>query len=651
MTEYRYLHLVRASCPLPPGSHVVGYCRDSGNEDQERSIDQQRGTIEEFCKHYGLVLEQVYVDEAKQGSSSEKRDNLREMLLMLHNRFRQIHDRHKRSTKKKAQPFGVIFWKSNRLGRDSIETRFIKTDLRLRAVTLIDLMNSGTGEESTDVLLEAFQEWEDESFLDDLGENTSRGLYEIVTTRDSDPDFRALNPDWPTNDGRYLGILPGTPPKGFRGEPVKVSIKQRKHRAGEMQLHVVQRLVPDHENNVYARCKLAWQMRHEGHSIGQIHKATQIFKGVNSYSSFFRNKIYIGVLEYGDKCYENFVEPMISREWFDAEQKNVAARSEKAKGNRVEPHLEPRRVGSRFLLSGLLFCGTKPSEEHAMVGDTVPANEKRSQWDFFICTTMKNSRKQACDCKRIGAEALNYAVIDKIMTDILTRENLRPIADELARAMTETNRDVTDRMTGLQGRLSEVQSAISKLMDVIETVGISPNVQKRLADREAEERDLNAQIADLQTLVIRARDIPRITNKKLDEFIASMRETLLGNDVERARMALQRFVAKIVVHDKTGTIYYSFPFHDISRLPTLPLSGFRTRPCSTPSDASTIFIDWIYFGETPPDAPISGETPRKNERNEEIRKRYAEGESIPELAKACGLSNARVHQILHGRRR
>lgn len=36
------------------------------------------------------------------------------------------------------------------------------------------------------------------------------------------------------------------------------------------------------------------------------------------------------------------------------------------------------------------------------------------------------------------------------------------------------------------------------------------------------------------------------------------------------------------------------------------------------------------------------------QRNEHIRRRYANGdESIPDLAKVFGLSNARIHQILH----
>jgi len=588
MTEYRYLHLVRTTCTLPPGTHVVGYCRDSGHEEQDRSIDQQKGTITEFCQHYGLILERLYVDEEREGSNTEKRDDLQAMLFMIRNRFKQVNDRHKRSAKAKTQPFAVVFWKSNRLGRDSIETKFIKADLRLRGITLVDLMSSGTGDHATDALIEAFQEWEDENFLEDLAENTSRGLYEIVTLRDTDPDFRALNPDWPTRDGRYLGILPGTPPKGFKGEPLKVGYKKRKHRQGEHELHVVQRLVPDHENNLWERCKLAWQMRFEGRSLGEIHKTLQLFKTIGSYTTFFKNKIYMGVLEYGNKTYENFVEPMIPREWWEAEQKNIAERSERMKGFRAAPHLEPRRVASRHLLSGLVFCGAIEGEEHAMLADTIPANEHRSQWDFYICSLMKNSRGERCKTKRISAEALNHAVIEKIMTDILTHENLRPIADELVQAMTEMNRDVSERLVAIQGRLSEVQAALNKLMDVIETVGLSPNVQKRLAEREAEERELLTQMAEQEALIVRARDVPKITNKKLDEFIASIRETLMNDDVEVARAALQRFVAKIVVHEKTGTIYYSFPFQDISSDGTVPLSGVRGAigfyPC--PSAAS-----------------------------------------------------------------
>ncbi|KAB2903687.1 MAG: hypothetical protein F9K27_12110 [Anaerolineae bacterium] len=44
-------------------------------------------------------------------------------------------------------------------------------------------------------------------------------------------------------------------------------------------------------------------------------------------------------------------------------------------------------------------------------------------------------------------------------------------------------------------------------------------------------------------------------------------------------------------------------------------------------------------------------TPKKTRRNQELRQQYANGESIPDLAKVFGISEQRVHQILRGRRK
>jgi hypothetical protein len=39
--DNRYLHLARQDCPLPPGTHVVAYCRDSGGDRPDRRVAQQ----------------------------------------------------------------------------------------------------------------------------------------------------------------------------------------------------------------------------------------------------------------------------------------------------------------------------------------------------------------------------------------------------------------------------------------------------------------------------------------------------------------------------------------------------------------------------------------------------------------------------------
>jgi Mor family transcriptional regulator len=59
----------------------------------------------------------------------------------------------------------------------------------------------------------------------------------------------------------------------------------------------------------------------------------------------------------------------------------------------------------------------------------------------------------------------------------------------------------------------------------------------------------------------------------------------------------------------------------------------------------------LYFGQPLSAFLISGETPKQTERNEEIRARYAAGESAADLAKEYRISVQRIHQILKGARK
>lgn len=583
MTDNRYLHLIRQDCPLPPGTHIVAYCRDSGGEEQDRSVGQQVEAVHEYCAHHSLILERVYREDGQTASNTEKRDQLNQLLADIRGRFKLIRDRYKREKQIKEKPFGFICWKSNRLCRDHIESTHIKADIRMRGITIISLMSTGsTGDAGVDALIESFQEYQDEKLLDEISDNSRRGLADLVGLRDTDPEFRQLNPAWSTNDGRYLSIMPGPLPTGFKAERVQIGTYKRKRRGGiANEARIVQRMVPDHDNNLWERCNLAWKMRAEGATYKAIHEATRLYKNVNGYSHFFENRIYTGVLEYGGNTYHNFVEPMVSQEWFDEEQRRKAERAEKLKKQQSNPMHEPRRVASRHLLSGLVFCGAVEGQEHPMNADTVPEREgKRTRWDFYICSHKKNSRGTTCDAPRVGAAALDEAVIESLMTHVLNKENLRPIADSMAQSLMERNADVADRITAVQGQLDEVRKNVNQLLDALEKMGFSSSIQSRLQVREAEERKLLAQLANLEDLMVKPKHIPQITEKELEGWIEHIRAQLSGDDVELARRAIRHFVAKIVVHEKEGTLYYTFPLSDLSRLQILTPTGLE--PVSSP---------------------------------------------------------------------
>jgi DNA invertase Pin-like site-specific DNA recombinase len=582
MTDNRYLHLIRQDCPLEPGTHVVAYCRDSGGEEQDRSVAQQIETIREYCAHHGLVLERIYSDESRPGSSTEKRDRLQDMLSDFSRRFKQIRSMEKRRLHMQKHPFGVIVWKSNRLGRDSIETTYIKADMRIRGITIVSLISSiETGDAQIDALFEVVQQYQDEKLLEEISDNSRRGLAELVSLRDNDPTFRLHNPDWPTDDGRYLGIMPGLLPTGFQAERILIGVRDRKGRKQGGEKHYVQRMIPNHEDNLWERCYLAWKMRIEGAGIKRILEATRLFNSVSGYDHFFENRIYTGDLEYGGKLYENFVEPLIPHEWFEEEQKRRAERSAKLQRRKADPMLEPRRVASRHLLTGLVYCGAVEGEEHPMNADTVPEREgKRSRWDFYICTHKKNSREQRCQAPRVGAAALDQAVIENLMTHVLTLDNLRPIADALATSLSERNEDVSERIVAVQGRLDEVQKSIRQLVDAVEKIGFSTSLQARLQEREQEERELIAELVNLEDLIVKQKDIPDVSDQQLHEWIESIRVAITGENIELARQAIRQFVAKIVVHEKAGTLFYTFPLSDLSRNSTVAPTGLE--PVSPP---------------------------------------------------------------------
>jgi len=77
---------------------------------------------------------------------------------------------------------------------------------------------------------------------------------------------------------------------------------------------------------------------------------TQLYKDINSYTTFFANRLYIGIMEFGELIDEHYCEPIITAElWEQVQQvqREVA---------RATTENSPRRIGSNFILSGLVFC-------------------------------------------------------------------------------------------------------------------------------------------------------------------------------------------------------------------------------------------------------------------------------------------------------
>jgi hypothetical protein len=83
----------------------------------------------------------------------------------------------------------------------------------------------------------------------------------------------------------------------------------------------------------------------------------------------------------------------------------------------------------------------------------------------------------------------------------------------------------------------------------------------------------------------------------------------------------------------------------------MPHRGLRTGALQHLIDAMGYGMVLMNIGQKLSMVPLTDHTPTKCQRNEEIRERHAQGESLSRLADVFGLSPQRVLQIVQGQRR
>ena len=290
---------------LPPGTKVFAYIRDSGGVDQELSVERQIKEITRWAAEYNLVITQFFSDEARSGRTMRKREQLAFMLERLRNG---------------AEERGVVVWSYDRFARNASHSQLYRAEIRSLGYvfhSLTDYIPEG----SEAIIFEAFKDYVAEQFSVRLSINVKSGLRAVLEK------YKAM---------------PGFPPRGFMREPIEIGA----HRNGKPR--IVHKWIPDPD--LVPTIRLAFEMRARGATIKQVMDATRLFPTINSYTTFFPNRLYMGILEYGDMIIDDYCEPIVTPELWNKVQQVGTTRAHIGKEN------NPRRIASLFLLSGLIFC-------------------------------------------------------------------------------------------------------------------------------------------------------------------------------------------------------------------------------------------------------------------------------------------------------
>ena len=128
-------------------------------------------------------------------------------------------------------------------------------------------------------------------------------------------------------------------------------------------------------------------------------------------------EIYTGTLVWGRNSIrglppirvENAYPAIVDRETFDHIQSLMKERAPLS--------LHPKRVASRYLLSGLARCGYCGK---ALVGQEA----KSGKFTYYICGTLLKKGAEACPTRYLNSQKFENLIITKIKEHILTTENL-----------------------------------------------------------------------------------------------------------------------------------------------------------------------------------------------------------------------------------
>lgn len=495
-----------------PGSKVWIAARHSpGNE---QTIDAQLNGLIEYCEQNSLVIIDRFIDAGVSGNSRE-RDGFNRLLKII-------------LESKRPLVAGVIFWESARMARDWEMAQFLRWAMKYHDYKL-EYVIEDTVEGLPGAILEMARDYENEKYLEKIRINSQNGLRTFVTLQ------------W--GDGTYCNCWAGQPPWGFRGIqkeiPMEIKITGKKR--------VRQCIEPDYEKWELGR--RLFELRLQGYTYQEIEQKTGWLKlrgtpsgGYNldvmarSYWVFFSNPIYYGTLKYKDLTIENWIEPMVSREVWEAAN-HVAINDHRGNWKR-----SPRAgKGSQYTLAGLCECGLCSAPFYT---------RRTKEWRYYHCATKQRYGWNKCESRLIGAVDLEMRVIDHAYSHYLTGDFINLTIEKINCLVGDAN-SLDDQIRQIQTNIDNLTGQIKSLVDLARLTGDIAEIATQVRGLE-QQRALNEW--QLKELLTKPTGKIVIRPEKIELRLRSLKEDL--TTPSEAKAVLNQIINKVILWPQQAKICY-----------------------------------------------------------------------------------------------
>ena len=228
--------------------------------------------------------------------------------------------------------------------------------------------------------------------------------------------------------------------------------------------------------------------------------------------------------------------------------------------SRAPKRTHPRRVGSTYLLSGLVKCHKC---KRALSGQ----DAKSGQFSYYVCQSLIKQGSGACDSPRLNARRFEELVVEKIRSNILTEGSITELVKVVDEEMDGVAAEQRKRLETIDAELEDVKRKLGRVWHFIENSDIE---MADASDRIREHRERQERLEDAAS---EARAILAERREVLDDvetiaaYAREMRDFLVESELTERRAFIESFVKEIVVTPDDALLRYTVPMPEDSLIP------------------------------------------------------------------------------------
>ena len=500
--------------------NVALYARVSSEKQAEKdlSISSQLKAMRQYAYEHNWDIYKEFVDEAESARTAN-RPSFQNMISIA---------------KQKPKLFdAILVWKLSRFARNREDSIIYKALLRRRGISVISI-NEKLDDSPSGKMLEGIIEVMDEFYSANLAQDTMRGLKENASR-----GFR---------NG-------GVPPMGYKTKKVVIGANRKSILEIDDNFSpIIKRIF-----NMYVNGMGAKEIINKLNTEGLKTNKDKIWSE-NVIYYILKNEVYTGTLVWNRKTknqyktnmnkanevvrIENKYPAIIDKKTFFDTQSLLKERSPKI--------TSPRTISSKYLLSGLLFCGNCGSR---MVGCAA----KSSQHFYYACNNYRKKGKNICNAKLLNKKRIETFIINRIKANILTKKNLEELVKLTNKELIQNKTENKNRLDILDRQLADLTKRISKLYNVLETGNLDIEY---LAPRI---KELKSQIDILKEKRmeiienIKTTEIKTLKSSEIKEYVSDLKNLLSNGTIIEQKSFIKSFIKRIEINLPKVIIDYTVP--------------------------------------------------------------------------------------------